>query len=131
MPNILEVKLEKEDVDNKEAITLMSSGELEELIREQVDANELKELVAKENEPTSSEPNEKREEVLKTFLDMTLWGEVYKELKNKKMTPMFEVDEYIVQLNEELEATIVNQKEKKCQKMIAEDCVLKLLIVHN
>ena len=123
--------MEKEDVDNKEAITLMSSGELEELIREQVDGNELKELVAKEDEPTSSKLNEKREEVVKTFLDMTLWGEVYKELKNKKMTPMFEVDEYIVQLNEELEATIVNQKEKKCQKMIAEDCVLKLLIVHN
>ena len=123
--------MEKEDVDNKEAITLMSSGELEELIREQVDGNELKELVAKEDEPTSSKLNEKRKEVVKTFLDMTLWGEVYKELKNKKMTPMFEVDEYIVQLNEELEATIVNQKEKKCQKMIAEDCVLKLLIVHN
>ena len=78
--------MEKEDVDSKEAITLMSSGELEELIREQVDANELKDLVSKEDESTSSEPNEKREGV-KTFLDMTLWGEVYKELKNKKNDP--------------------------------------------
>ena len=41
---------------------------------------------------------------------------MYKELKNKKMTPMFEVDEYIVQLNKELEATIVNQKEKNAKK---------------
>ena len=38
---------------------------------------------------------------------MTLWGEVFKEMKNKKMTTMSEVDEYIVQLNKELEATIV------------------------
>ena len=38
---------------------------------------------------------------------------MYKELKNKKkMTPMSKVDEYIVMLNKELEATIVNQKEK-------------------
>ena len=59
LPNILEVKPEKEDVDNKEAITLMSGRELEELIREEVDANELNELVAKEDESTSSEPNEK------------------------------------------------------------------------
>ena len=47
---------------------------------------------------------------------MTLWGEVYKELKNKKMTPMFKVDEYIVQLNNEFEATIVNHKEKNAKK---------------
>ena len=39
---------EKEDVDSKEAITLMSGSELEELIREDVDANELKKLVVKE-----------------------------------------------------------------------------------
>ena len=94
--NILEVKPEKEDVDNKEAITLMSGGELEELMREEVDANELKELVAKEDESTSPEPNENRKEVVKTFPEMTLWGEVYKKLKNKKKTPMSEVDEYIV-----------------------------------
>ena len=93
-PNILEVKPEKEDVDNKEAINWMSGGELEELMREEVDANELKELVAKEDESTSLEPNEKREEVVKTFPKMTLWGEVYKELNNKRMIPMSEVDEY-------------------------------------
>ena len=41
---------------------------------------------------------------------MTLWGEVYKELKNKKNYPH-------VQLNKELEATIVNQKEKNAKKI--------------
>ena len=74
LPNILEVKPEKEDMDNKEAITLMSGGELEELIREEVDANDLKKLVAKEDESTSPKPNEKRKEVVKTFSEMTLWG---------------------------------------------------------
>ena len=72
LPNILEVKPGKEDVDNKEVITFMSGGELEELIREEVDANELKELVTKVDESTSPEPNEKREEVVKTFPEMTL-----------------------------------------------------------
>ena len=61
LPKILKVKTENEDVNNKDAITLMSCGELEELIREEVEANELKELVAKEDESTSIEPNEKRE----------------------------------------------------------------------
>ena len=57
---------------------------------------------------------------------------MYKELKNKIMTPMFEVDEYIVQLNKEFEATIVNQKERKnAKKMIMEDYMLKLLTEQN
>ena len=55
------MKPENEDVNNKEAITLISGEELEELIREEVDANELKDLVAKEDESTSTKPNEKRE----------------------------------------------------------------------
>ena len=61
---------------------------------------------------------------------MTLWGEVYKELK-KKMTHMSKEDEYIAQLNKELEPTIVNQKGKNANKMIVENFVLKLLIEHN
>ena len=67
-PSILEVKPEKEDVDNKEAITLRNGGELKELKREEVEANELKELVAKEEEDsTSPKPNELRKEVVGTF----------------------------------------------------------------
>ena len=58
------MELEKDDVDNKEAITLRNGGELKELKREEVDANKLKELVAKEEEGlTSPKPNEMRKEV--------------------------------------------------------------------
>ena len=53
-----------------------------------------------------------RKEVVETFSEMTLWGEMHEELKKEKMTPMFEVDEYIVQLNKKLEDNIVKQKEK-------------------
>ena len=53
-PSILKVKPEKEKVDNKEAITLRNGGELKEFKREEVDANELKELVAKEKEKSTS-----------------------------------------------------------------------------
>ena len=52
--------------------------------------------------------------VVENIPEMTLWGEVQKKLQNEKMTPMFEVDEYIVWLNKELEDNIV--KEKKIQK---------------
>ena len=40
---------------------------------------------------------------------MTLWGEMHEELKNEKMTPTSEVDEYIVQLNNEMEETFVKK----------------------
>ena len=53
-PSILKVKPEKEKVDNKEVITLRNGGELKEFKREEVDANELKELVAKEKEKSTS-----------------------------------------------------------------------------
>ena len=57
-----------------------------------------------------------KEDVVETFLEMTLWGEVHKELKNDKMTPIFEVDECIFQLNKELIATIVKKNEKNSKK---------------
>ena len=59
-PSNLDEKLEKEDVEHKEAITLMSSGEREPK-RVEVEANQVEKLDAKENESTSSEPNEMRE----------------------------------------------------------------------
>ena len=63
---------------------------------------------------------------------MTLWGEIHEELKIEKMTLMFEVDKCIFQLNKELIATVVKQKEKNLKKiMFMEDNVLKLLIEHN
>ena len=64
---------------------------------------------------------------------MTLWVEMHEELQNDKMTLMFEVDKYIVQLNKKLEDNIVKQKEKyfKKKKKSMEDYVPKLLIEHN
>ena len=58
---------------------------------------------------------------------MTLWGEMHEELKNEKMTPTSELDEYIIHLNNKLRGIIV----KKKKIMILEDYVLKLLIEHN
>ena len=50
-----------------------------------------------------------KEEVVETIPEMTLWGEVHKELKNDKMTPISKADECIFQLNKELIATIVKK----------------------
>ena len=82
------------------------------------DAETLKDLVEKEeNESTSPESYEKvKEEVVKTFPKMTLWGEMHEELKNEKTIPKFEVDEYIIHLNNELRGTIVNKKILKNRK---------------
>ena len=54
---------------------------------------------------------------------------MHEELKNEKMTPISKVDEYIIQLNNELKGNIVMKK--KFIKMLLEDYVLKLLIQHN
>ena len=102
----------------------------EEPVRKEEDAKEMKELVAKEKESTSLEPNEMSEEVVETIPKMTLWGEVHKELKNEKMTPISEVDEFIIRLNKKLKENIV-QKEKKYLRVQLEDNVFKLLIEHN
>ena len=76
------------------------------------DAETSKDLVEKEEkESTSPESYEKvKEEVVETFPEMTLWGEMHEELKNEKTIPNFEVDEYIIHLNYELRGTIVNKK---------------------
>ena len=47
-----------------------------------------------------------RKEVVETFPEMSLWGEMQAELQNEKMTPMSEVDEYIIQLNKKLKITL-------------------------
>ena len=56
-------------------------------------------------------------------------------MRRKKMTPTFEVDEYIIQLNNEMKGTFVKKKIKKIENIkkikILEDYVLKLLIKHN
>ena len=79
------------------------------------DAETSKDLVAKEEkELASSESYEKvKDEVVKTMPEMTLWGEMHEGLKNEKMTPTSEVDEYIIQLNNEMKGTFVKKKIKK------------------
>ena len=71
LPSILKVNSEKEEMEYYEDTTLKNDVELEKLKREENDANELKELVAKEKESTSPKPNEKIKEVVETFSDMT------------------------------------------------------------
>ena len=105
---------EKEIVEHTKAIILRSEGELKEPKRIKVDDMELDYLVAKENKSTSLKPNEMREEVVEIISEMTIWGEMHKELKNEKMTPITEVDDFFFQLNKENErANIVRKEEKK------------------
>ena len=79
------------------------------------DLETLKDLVAKEEkESTSPESYEKvKDEVVKTMPEMTLWGEMHEGLK---MTPTSEVDEYIIQLDNEMKGTFVKKKIKKNRK---------------
>ena len=75
------------------------------------DAETSKDLVAKEEEEsTSLESYEKViDEVVKTMSEMTLLGEMHEELNNEK-TLTSEVDEYIIQLNNEVKGTFVKKK---------------------
>ena len=81
------------------------------------DAETSKDLVEKEEkESISQESYEKvKEEVVETFPEMTLWGEMHEELKNEKTVPNSEVDDYIIHFNNELRGTIVNTKNKKIE----------------
>ena len=137
-PSTLGVNTEEENRSYNEEITSRGNEELEKLQKvEDDDAETLKDLVEKEEkESTSSESYEKvKEEVVETFPEMTLWGEMHEELKNEKTIPNSEVDEYIIHFNNELRGTIVNKKNKKIENQknnkIVEDFVLKLLIEHN
>ena len=55
-----------------EDFILNNGGELEKLQIVEDDAYKLKELVAREDELTSLDPNEKKEEVVEHFLEMTI-----------------------------------------------------------
>ena len=114
----LRVNLEEENLSYNEEITSRGKKELEKLQRVENDAGTLKDLVSKEEkEPTSSESHEKtNDEVGKTMSEMTLWGEMHEGLKNEKLTPTSEVDEYIIQLNNEMKGTFMKKKIKKIRK---------------
>ena len=97
-------------MEHKEDITLKSGGELEKLQRVEDDAHKLKKLVAREDESTSPEPHEMKEEVVETIPEMAPWGDMHEELKIEEVSPMSKVEKCIVQLCKEMEATIVNKK---------------------
>ena len=113
--SILGVNLEEENLSYNEKITSRGNKELEKLQRVENDAETLKDLVAKEEkEQTSPESHEKtNDEVGKTMSEMTLWAEMHEGLKNEKMTPTSKVDEYIIQLNNEMKGTFVKEKKNK------------------
>ena len=50
---------------------------------------------------------------MKTIPEMTLWVLMHEEAKNENKTPTFEVDEYIINMNNELRGIIVKEKMKK------------------
>ena len=130
------MNIEVENLRYNEEITSRDNEELENFETVENDTQILETLVVKEDGPTSPESHEKtNDEVGKTMPEMTLWGEIHEELKNEKMTPTFEVDEYIIQLNNEMKGTFVKKKIKKIENIkkikILEDYVLKLLIEHN
>ena len=61
------------------------------------------------------------------MLEMTLWGEMHEGLKNEKMTPTSDVDDYIIQLNNEMKGTFVKKKMKKKIENIKENNDLRRL----
>ena len=97
-PSTLGLNIEEENWSYNEEITSRGNEELEKLKKVENDAETLKNLVAKEEkDPTSSKSYEKvKDEVVKTMPKMTIWGEMHEGLKNEKMTPTSEMDEYII-----------------------------------
>ena len=92
----------------------------------------MKAFVVIEDEPTSSKSHDTiKDEVLKTIREMAPWGDMHEELKIEEVTPMSKVEERIFQLNKEMEATIVKQKEENLKNMIVSDYVPKFLLEHN
>ena len=65
-----------------------SSPTFEEPKRVEMDAKVLNEIATKENESTSLEQKEMKNEVEKTILNMTLWGEVQEKVENESLTPI-------------------------------------------
>ena len=116
LPSTLEVNKEKENLSYNEDITSRDNEELEKFQTVENDAQILETLVVKEDEPTSPESQEKiNDEVVKTILETTPWGEMHEELKNEKTTTIPKIEECTIQLFKEMEATIVNKKIKKIE----------------
>ena len=135
-PSTLGVNIEEENLRYNEEITSKNNEELEKFQTVENDAQNLETLVVKEDEPTSPESHEKTNyEVVKTIPEMTPWVPMHEEVKNENKTPTFEVDEYIIHLNNELRGITVNKKNEKNRKYkkynnIGRLCA-QILIKHN
>ena len=113
LPSTLGVNIEEENLSYNEEITSRGNEKLEKFQTLEYDAQILETLVVKEDQPTSPKSHEKtNDEVAKTILEMALSAAMHLEVKNEKMTPTFEVDEYIIHLNNELRGIIVKKKIK-------------------
>ena len=96
-PTNLDEKSEKEYVDHKEDITLKSGEELEKLQSVEDDAHELKELVVRDDEPTSAKSYDMmKDEILKIIPEIAPWSDKHEEFKIEEVTPMFKVEECTV-----------------------------------
>ena len=116
-PSTLGVNIEEENLRYNEKITSRDNEELEKFQTVENDPQILETLVMKEDEPTYPESHEKtNDEVVKTIPEMTLWVPMHEEVKNVNKTPTSEVDEYIINLNNELRGIIVKKKMKKNRK---------------
>ena len=108
LPSNLKVSKDEENLIYNEEITSRGNEELKKFQIVENDAQILETLYVKEDELTSLESHEKiKDEVVKTILDMAIWGEKHEELKNEKMTPIPKVEECTIKLFKEMEATIV------------------------
>ena len=124
-PSILKVIREEEDLSHNDEIT-SRNNELEKFQRVENDLQELKTLVAKEDESTSRESHETINEEVETIMEMTSWAFVQEEFSSKDIPYILEVDEPIVSFHEIKEPSIVNKTIKSFQ-----DNKFKLLIEHN
>ena len=78
LPSTLEVNKDKENLSYNEEITSRGNEELVKLQRVENDAQTLKDLVVKEDDPTSLESHEKiKDDIVKTTPEMAPWGERY------------------------------------------------------
>ena len=115
---------EEEDPIHNDEIT-SRSNELEKLQRVESNVQELKALVAKEDESTSPKQEEQNEEI-ETIPEMTSLAFVQEEFSSDAIPYILEVEEPIVSFHEIKEALNANKTIKSFQ-----DMVFKLLIEHN
>ena len=85
-----------------------------------------------EDEPTSLESHDTtKDEVLTIIPKVAPWGDMHEELRIEEVNPMSKAEESIFQLNKEMEATIVKQKEENLKNVIVNDYVPKFLLDPN